>query len=52
MVFEEQIIPQAQITQTQWFKAPLTIKGRDKKTENIRLKRKNNPNPIDNPFFP
>ena len=31
-MFEEEIIPQAPITQTQWFKAPLTVKGREKKT--------------------
>ena len=45
VIFEEEI-PQAQITQTQWLQAPLTVKGRDKKTENIRLKRKNNVNPL------
>ena len=28
MVFEEEIIPQAQLTQTQWFQAPLSSKPR------------------------
>ena len=31
MVFEEEIIPQAQITQTQWLQAPLTVKTKDRR---------------------
>jgi hypothetical protein len=31
MVFEEEIIPQAQVTQTQWFQAPLTVKTKDRR---------------------
>lgn len=46
MMFEDEVIPQVQITQTQWLGAQLTVKGRDHKNENIRLKRKNNPNPM------
>jgi hypothetical protein len=51
MVFEEEIIPQAQITQTQWLQAPLTMKVREKRPDNIRLKRKNNVNPLENAFL-
>ncbi len=51
VLFEEEI-PQAQISQTQWLQAPLTVKGREKRTENIRLKRKNNVNPLENAFLP
>lgn len=49
MVFEDDVIPQVQITQTQWLQAN---KGKERKNENIRLKKKNNPNPMDNAFLP
>lgn len=52
MVFQEEIIPQVQIVQTQWLQAPLSSKPRERKNENVRLKRKNNPAPLDNAFFP
>jgi hypothetical protein len=42
MIFEEEIIPQAPITQTQWLQAPLTVKTKDRRNENIRFKRKAN----------
>jgi len=32
VIFEEEIIPQAPVTQTQWLQAPLTVKGREKRT--------------------
>ena len=48
MLFEEEIIPQAPLNQTQWFQAPLTVKVREKKTENIRLKKKSNVSPLEN----
>jgi hypothetical protein len=51
MLFEEEIIPQAQITPTQWLQAPLTVKCKDKKNENIRMKRKTNVNPLENAFL-
>lgn len=47
------MIPKAHITQTGWAQAPLT--GRDKtgrKNESIRLKKRNNPCPIDEKFLP
>jgi hypothetical protein len=50
MVFEEEVIPQVQINQTQWLQA--SVKCREKKMENIRLKRKNNVNPMENAFLP
>jgi len=31
MMFEDEAIPQAQMTQTQWLGAPLTLKGRERK---------------------
>jgi hypothetical protein len=46
MMFEDDVIPQAQMTHTQWLGVPLTTKGRDHRHDNIRLKRKNNPNPM------
>jgi hypothetical protein len=52
MMFEDDVIPQAQITETHWLGAALTHKGRDHKNDNIRLKRKNNPTPMDNAFLP
>jgi hypothetical protein len=39
------MIPQAQITKTKWLQAPLTLK-KEKRNENVRLKRKQNPTPL------
>jgi hypothetical protein len=47
MVFEDEAIPQAQVTHTQWLQAPMSLK-RGKNNENIRLKRKHGPNPLEN----
>lgn len=52
MMFEDDVIPQAQIAETHWLGAALTHKGRDHRNDNIRLKRKNNPTPMDNAFLP
>jgi len=48
MVFEDEVIPQVQINQTQWLQHPLSNKfrGGERKNDNIRLKRKGNPNPL------
>lgn len=47
MVFEDELIPEAPVTQTQWFHAPLTVKCRDKKKpDNIRYLKKNHVNPM------
>lgn len=45
MLFEDEMIPQAQITKTQWLQAPLSLK-KDKRNDNVRLKRKHNPTPL------
>ena len=52
LVFEEEIIPQAPVTQTQWLQAPLSGRGKEKRQDNIRLKRKHNVNPLENAFLP
>lgn len=47
IVFEDEVIPQVQINQTQWLQHPLSNKYRgERKNDNIRLKRKGNPNPL------
>jgi hypothetical protein len=53
VVFEDDNIPQAPVIGSGggWFRAPLTNRKPEKKTENLRLKRRNNPLPIENSLF-
>lgn len=46
------MIPKAEITTGAWNQAPLTGKDRGRKNEHIRLKKKNNPVPLDNSVLP
>ena len=53
MMFEDEVIPKAQITTNAWNQVPLTGKDRSaRKSEHIRLKKKNNPMPLDNTALP
>lgn len=50
IVFEDDNIPQAPSAMSRggqgWYRPPLTARKTDKKSENLRLKRRNNPLPI------
>jgi hypothetical protein len=46
MVFEDEVIPQAQMNQTQRLHLPISNRYRERKNENVRLKKKNNPSPM------
>jgi hypothetical protein len=46
------MIPQAQVNQTQWLHTPIPNRYKDRRNDNIRLKKKNNPNPMENAFLP
>ena len=52
MVFEDDMIPKAELATGAWNQAPLTGKEKGKKSEHIRLKKKNNPTPLDNSALP
>lgn len=52
MMFEDESIPKAQITQNKWMQAPLTGKDKSKKNEQLRLKKRNNPLPLDSNCLP
>lgn len=52
MIFEDDMIPQAQVNQTQWLHTPIPNRYKDRRNDNIRLKKKNNPNPMENAFLP
>ena len=51
-MFEDDSIPKAPITQSKWVQPPLTGKDRTKKSEQIRLKKRNNPLPLDSKCLP
>ncbi len=51
-MFEDESIPKAPITQNKWMQTPLTGKDRSKKNEQIRLKKRNNPLPLDSNCLP
>lgn len=52
MNFEDEVIPQANLTQGQWIQTPLTGKDRSRKNQELRWKRRNNPVPLDNTCLP
>lgn len=47
MLFEDEIIPKAEVTNRGWNQTPLTGREKARRNENIRLKRQNNPCPLD-----
>lgn len=49
LVFQDDMIPQAQLNQTQWLHAPLSNRYRN---EHLRLKKKPNPTPMDRAVLP
>ena len=52
MVFEDEMIPKAEIASSAWNQASLTGKDKGRRSEHIRLKKKNNPAPLDNTMLP
>ena len=52
-VFEDDVIPQVPLTYTtpHRFNPTRTSRPKDKKSDNLRLKRLNNPAPVDNPLL-
>lgn len=47
LIFEDEIIPKAETATRAWVQTPLTGRERNRRNENIRLKRQNNPCPLD-----
>ena len=52
MMFEDEGIPKAPLQQNHWMKTPLTGKEKTKKNEQLRLKKRNNPMPLDSSCLP
>ena len=52
VMFEEELIPKASLTRNEWMPAPLTNKDKLRKNEQLRLKKRNNPCPIESHCLP
>lgn len=47
MTFDDEVIPKVEMANVSWVQPPLTGRDKSRRNEHIRLKKRNNPAPLD-----
>ncbi len=52
MNFDDEVIPKVEMSNAAWVQAPLTGRDKNRRNQHIRLKKRNNPVPLDEKYLP